>query len=920
MASSDEEGEFVPNRISNYHLVDRSGEPVSFSILPLQWGEDDILGAMNSEIFLHGTADDGLQHIYKKVLAWRFELSYALPEIHVLSKDKIWIKLLKPRKSYADTIRTVFITVHFLHFVKKNPDAFGEIVWNHIGKSLSAYEILPSKDDLLEHLPTIKEAARRDKDLFGSKSFNAFLLETSQKRRHGYECNQEKKRPQFIVETDNDADSGADDDADENEQFDHVCALCDDGGELPSCEGCCIRSFHPIVDSGAESSCESLAYRNHQAIHTFLCKNCQYQRHQCFACGLLGSSNKLTGAEVFPCISATCGHFFHPKCVSELLYPGDECRALDLQKEIVAGESFTCPAHRCFICKQGEDKKDYDLQFAICRRCPRAYHRRCLPRCISFEPSNYDKNIQRRAWNDLLPSRILIYCMDHKIIPKIGTPKRDHILFPHIDGKANSQSSGLPSGPVRMLSRRSKVLGVLTETSFLNMKRPFEARHSATEVGDPYGKAKQLKPQTQERGKLKAPLKLVYAPQSTFSGKTVNVRPIMPVMKKAGSTLQLADNEMKKRMMNLIKNSTSLFNEEVFVNKQYRKCIDYSSRKFFTDKAITLGKVQCSVKAIRVALKKLDEGCSIEDAKAVCEPEILNQIFRWKKKLGSYLAPFLNGMRYTSFGRHFTKVDKLKEVVDRLRWYVQDGDTIVDFCCGSNDFSCLMKEQLEKMGKTCQFRNFDLIQPKNGFNFEKRDWMTVGSRDLPEGSKLIMALNPPFSAANEFISKALTFRPKLFIITVPKETKRLDERKNPYDIIWEDDVILAGKSFYLPGSVNVHNQQMEQWNIVPPPLYLWSRPDWSAKHKAIAMDHGHIRKDSQKMEAEGNKVNTRITNYLMQETRDCYGDFSDVMTSCGDINSLLDDLPEVSFDAEYNQNQHFGVPEQDMCDEGKDEK
>lgn len=34
--------------------------------------------------------------------------------------------------------------------------------------------------------------------------------------------------------------------------------------------------------------------------------------------------------------------------------------------------------------------------------------------------------------------------------------------------------------------------------------------------------------------------------------------------------------------------------------------------------------------AIQVALRKLDEGCSIEDAKAVCEPEILSQIFRWK--------------------------------------------------------------------------------------------------------------------------------------------------------------------------------------------------------------------------------------------------------------------------------------------------
>lgn len=33
-----------------------------------------------------------------------------------------------------------------------------------------------------------------------------------------------------------------------------------------------------------------------------------------------------------------------------------------------------------------------------------------------------------------------------------------------------------------------------------------------------------------------------------------------------------------------------------------------------------------------------------------------------QNKLKVYLAPFIHGMRYTSFGRHFTKVDKLKEV------------------------------------------------------------------------------------------------------------------------------------------------------------------------------------------------------------------------------------------------------------------
>lgn len=36
--------------------------------------------------------------------------------------------------------------------------------------------------------------------------------------------------------------------------------------------------------------------------------------------------------------------------------------------------------------------------------------------------------------------------------------------------------------------------------------------------------------------------------------------------------------------------------------------------------------------------------------------------FELQRKLGIYLSPFLHGKRYTSFGRHFTKQEKLKEV------------------------------------------------------------------------------------------------------------------------------------------------------------------------------------------------------------------------------------------------------------------
>jgi hypothetical protein len=103
---------------------------------------------------------------------------------------------------------------------------------------------------------------------------------------------------------------------------------------------------------------------------------------------------------------------------------------------------------------------------------------------------------------------------------------------------------------------------------------------------------------------------------------------------------------------------------------------------------------------------------------------------------------------------------------------------------------------------------------------------------------------------------------------------RLDRKRKPYDLVWEDERFLSGKvntiklyfdwhllfcvltavfifflvpvsvcpqSFYLPGSVDANDKQMEQWNVKPPPLYLWSRPDWADKHKLIAQEHGHLR-------------------------------------------------------------------------------
>ncbi|KAJ0926246.1 putative P-type ATPase, A domain superfamily, Zinc finger, RING/FYVE/PHD-type [Helianthus annuus] len=52
-------------------------------------------------------------------------------------------------------------------------------------------------------------------------------------------------------------DSESDDDDD---HFDSVCSICDNGGKLTCCEGRCFRSFHATLDSeeAQESNCESL--------------------------------------------------------------------------------------------------------------------------------------------------------------------------------------------------------------------------------------------------------------------------------------------------------------------------------------------------------------------------------------------------------------------------------------------------------------------------------------------------------------------------------------------------------------------------------------------------------------------------------------------------------------------------------------
>ncbi|OMP04297.1 Zinc finger, PHD-type [Corchorus olitorius] len=687
--------------------------------------------------------------------------------------------------------------------------------------------------------------------------------------------------------------------------------------------GKCMRSFHATEEAGEESSCESLGLTKKQveAIPTFLCKNCEYNQHQCFVCGKLGSSDKSAGAEVFRCGNATCGRFYHPDCVAKLLHKGDKIAAEEHGQNISAGEFFTCPIHKCCVCQRGENKKVLELQLALCRRCPTSYHRKCLPREIAFEDID-EEGIKTRAWDGLLVHRVLIYCLKHKIREDILTPERDHVKFPFVkerkfvaDEMKKRKASDLPTSHEKVgLKKRNVALedSLLERTSMKASKQ----LSCVTKDDQSSKKAEKVAPGTSSLKNVKAggatkrPLKGMQMGKSSDENKislgdrlyalmnqeSEQVKPekqdmlrsgpnklamAKPTAKNLSSEIPSLDADSERRLLAIMKEAESSISLEDIIAEHKVPSTTTSLSKGVLDR-ITRGKIEGSVEAVRVALAKLEAGCSIEEAQAVCEPEVLNQLFKWQNKLKVCLAPFLYGMRYTSFGRHFTKVDKLKEIVDRLHWYVQDGDMIVDFCCGANDFSLLMKKKLEETGKKCSYKNYDIFQTKNDFNLEIRDWMTVQPKELPKGAQLIMGLNPPFGVkaalANKFINKALEFSPKLLILIVPPETERLDRKKNlkfPYELVWEDNQFLSGKSFYLPGSFDANDKQMDQWNLMAPPLYLWSRSDFSAKHKSIAEKHGHLHRKLSSFNHEG-KINETHTSGQPSDNRSQGDDASEL--------------------------------------------
>lgn len=126
---------YMAEVVTEYHFVDEKDEPVCFSSLPVRWNEEEIADVRKEKVFLRGKTDDGLQTIYKQVVAWKVEILGDGPQLKVLCKDKTWLKIQKPRKAYLDTIRNILIALECLFYLKRNPLSSEKSLWVHVRKA-----------------------------------------------------------------------------------------------------------------------------------------------------------------------------------------------------------------------------------------------------------------------------------------------------------------------------------------------------------------------------------------------------------------------------------------------------------------------------------------------------------------------------------------------------------------------------------------------------------------------------------------------------------------------------------------------------------------------------------------------------------------------------------------------------------------
>ncbi|GBG60939.1 hypothetical protein CBR_g16061 [Chara braunii] len=182
--------------------------------------------------------------------------------------------------------------------------------------------------------------------------------------------------------------SASPEDDNQNAPGDWLCMICDDGGSLTQCDGCdrCVHLVATDGDGNASLPCMEAVKANYK---------------------------------VFRCNEPYCGYFYHRKCLRKW------ARRNEIEQLQEWRIPFRCPVHHCQECRK-EGSVDPRNPLIMCRRCPKAWHFKCLPKELACAAD-------KRVWGvdkdgPVASEPMLLYCMSHDLLP-MGCMPPQYIKF-----------------------------------------------------------------------------------------------------------------------------------------------------------------------------------------------------------------------------------------------------------------------------------------------------------------------------------------------------------------------------------------------------------------------------------------------------------------------------------------------------------
>ena len=80
-------------------------------------------------------------------------------------------------------------------------------------------------------------------------------------------------------------------------------------------------------------------------------------------------------------------------------------------------------------------------------------------------------------------------------------------------------------------------------------------------------------------------------------------------------------------------------------------------------------------------------------------------------------------------------------MTDRLLPLLHNGDCVVDFSCGKNEFIPMVKESARKDGIVVTGRAYDIIVAKDLTDFVRKSWFDASSS---QGKRVVIIVRDPF--------------------------------------------------------------------------------------------------------------------------------------------------------------------------------